>query len=642
MREGWRCEECGEPGDHLVEQCPDSEANGNNPRDPFGVRDQCNQCSSFNHLSAECRHSKKNGSNQEGHEGKFQCGLCGSYDHLTQSCQRIHSKKLGKNRTGIGGKKLSCDICNSFNHQREDHNKVTDCCHHCGRFDHATDRCPEITIRTVKFVPGDTEDFQWRPLPIEEQEGGCSWCSDPHHSSKTCHRKHDQDIGNKPYPCPICGSFSHEEQECFHSEVNGKNPTVQGKKVRCGHCKSYNHTTEVCSDRHGGRNGRNPEGADGIKKRCGYCGSFDHLEKCPHSREFGGNMPGLRCDFCGSFDHLLDEDCLRQNHMVRDFLRSKIGYEKKTTRKPISAAVSSEEEKVLQKEAEGKILARLKRKAEGKGSPIKRSNFSEAASTSKEPVNPKGEEEPTQTIFDIFKDEDLRTDKTKQPEISRKMHEEITEALKGDKLVVKSFKINIKTSDLLGLNGENWLNDNVIEFYMNLIADRSMKEAYRREKLPTVYAMSTYFFRRLMENGPSAVKRWLKNVDIFDYDLILVPIHQEEHWCLATVDFRCPGVFYYDSMGGHNMPALSLILEYLQVEHLNKRNAVLDIKRYVKEIVEDCPQQENGADCGIFACKAAEFLSRDETLKFSQQDMQFYRKLMVYEISKKRLLIDQP
>ena len=471
VREGWRCEECGEPGAHLVEQCPDSEANGNNPRDPFGGRDQCNQCSSFNHLSADCRHSKENGSNQEGQGGKFQCRLCMSYDHLTQHCQRIHSKKLGKNRTGIGGKKLSCDICNSFHHQREDHNQVTDCCHHCGRFDHATDRCPEITTRTVKFVPEDTEDFQRRPL---------------------------------------------------------------------------------------------------------------------------------------------------------------------------SAAVSSEEEKILQKEAEGKMLARLKSKAEGRGSLIKRSNFSEAASTSKEPVNPLGEEEPAQPTFDIFKDEDLRTDKTKQPKISNKMHEEITAALQGDRLVVEDFKIKIQTSDLFGLTGENWLNDNVIEFYMKLIAERSMTEAYRREKLPTVYAMSTYFFQHLMVRGPNAVKRWNKNVNIFDFDLILVPIHQEEHWCLATVDFRSPGVFYYDSMGGHNMPALSLILEYLQVEHLNKRNAVLDIKRYVKEIVEDCPQQENGADCGIFACKAAEFLSRDETLKFSQQDMQFYRKLMVYEIAKKRLLIDQP
>ena len=92
----------------------------------------------------------------------------------------------------------------------------------------------------------------------------------------------------------------------------------------------------------------------------------------------------------------------------------------------------------------------------------------------------------------------------------------------------------------------------------------SMTEAYRREKFPRVYAMSTFFYKNLMLRGPSALERWTKNVDIFEFDLILVPVHLDEHWCLAVVDFRCPGIFYYDSMGGHNMPTLSLILDYLQ------------------------------------------------------------------------------
>ena len=175
-----------------------------------------------------------------------------------------------------------------------------------------------------------------------------------------------------------------------------------------------------------------------------------------------------------------------------------------------------------------------------------------------------------------------------------------------------------------------------------MIEDRSGRKNYREAGMPKVYAMSTYFFLSLMLNGPKGMERWTKNVDVFDYDLILVPIHQEVHWCLAVVDFRSPGVFYYDSMDGHNMPALSLILEYLKVEHLKKRKTELDARQYVREIVEDSPKQENEDDCGIFACKAAEFLSRDVTLQFSQQDMPYYRKLMVYEITKKCLLSERP
>ena len=120
--------------------------------------------------------------------------------------------------------------------------------------------------------------------------------------------------------------------------------------------------------------------------------------------------------------------------------------------------------------------------------------------------------------------------------------------------------------------------------------------------------------------------------------MILVPIHLPKHWCLAVVDFRTPGVFYYDSLGGHNIPALSFILGYLKVEYKRKKKAELDIEKFAKEIVQDCPKQENDGDCGGFVCQVAEFLSRNVTPRFSQQDMPFFRKLMFYEITMKRLL----
>ena len=618
---------CGQT-DHHVRDCPDSEDNGGNPRDPFGRKDQCNQCHSFNHLSDQCRHTKENGANMVGRTGKFQCGWCGSYDHLTHLCQRIHSRKLGKNSKGISGKKRSCEICNSFHHLTEEHDKSPDSCTHCGSFDHGTSHCPELTTRTVKFVAEDTQEFRWRPLPVEVKEGKCSWCSSSHHSKSTCHLKHDKGIGKYQYPCDQCGSYNHQLEVCHHSQANGR------YSVQCQFCKSYNH--QSCADIHSARNGTNPPDKNGDKRRCDYCGSFDHLERCNHSAKFGRNTSGMRCVYCGSHDHLLERDCEGQNNMVRDFLRSKVGYEKKTTRKS-AFLEATDEEKVVQIETERKILERLKCKAEGKGSMVGRSPLKEDSPPT-EPEEPAVEA----PVPNIFEDVDLRTDPSRQPEISTEMHEEIVAALRETKLVVKSFKINITYSDLDGLNGENWINDNIIEFYMKLIADRSVQQEYRSYNFPRVYSMSTYFFQNLMCRGPDALGRWTKKEDIFTYDIILIPIHLEEHWCLAVVDFRCPGVFYYDSMGGHNMPALSAILQYLKQEYARKRNGELDLKEYVKDIVADCPKQENGADCGIFACKTAEFLSRDATLRFTQRDMPYYRKLMVYEISKKRLLMEQP
>ena len=60
-------------------------------------------------------------------------------------------------------------------------------------------------------------------------------------------------------------------------------------------------------------------------------------------------------------------------------------------------------------------------------------------------------------------------------------------------------------------------------------------------------------------------------MDVFSYDLLLVPVHQGLHWCLAVVDFSVPGVYYYDSMGGENRACLEALCEYLRKEHLDKK-----------------------------------------------------------------------
>jgi len=38
--------------------------------------------------------------------------------------------------------------------------------------------------------------------------------------------------------------------------------------------------------------------------------------------------------------------------------------------------------------------------------------------------------------------------------------------------------------------------------------------------------------------GHTSVKRWTRKVDIFGYDLLVIPVHLKVHWCLATVDLR--------------------------------------------------------------------------------------------------------
>lgn len=69
----------------------------------------------------------------------------------------------------------------------------------------------------------------------------------------------------------------------------------------------------------------------------------------------------------------------------------------------------------------------------------------------------------------------------------------------------------------------------VINFYMTLLVERSKEEGY-----PAVHAFSTFFYPKLISGGYKAVRRWTRGVDLFQQDLILVPIHLRVHWALVV------------------------------------------------------------------------------------------------------------
>merc|ERR1712059_162879 len=183
--------------------------------------------------------------------------------------------------------------------------------------------------------------------------------------------------------------------------------------------------------------------------------------------------------------------------------------------------------------------------------------------------------------------------------------------------------------DLFTLTGHNWLNDQVVEAYLNMIAGRSLTEEFRAKHLPRVHCMSTYFFRNLSVKGFTSVARWTKDVNLFSYDLVLVPV-------------------------------LARIMEYLQLEQVRVLQEATDYTEAdMKKSYDDhreplkssglnlskfalhslpCPRQENGSDCGVFLCQVAEYLSRGEPLDFGQKDVAYFRRKMIWEIIRNRIL----
>lgn len=224
----------------------------------------------------------------------------------------------------------------------------------------------------------------------------------------------------------------------------------------------------------------------------------------------------------------------------------------------------------------------------------------------------------------------------KFPPLSPEIMAVIDEAIKpypADEALVELDGVQILRKDIQTLIGLNWLNDEIMNAYMNLLVLRG-KEARRK----SVYAFNTFFYPKLRGSGYSSIKRWTRKVDIFSHDFVLVPVHLGNHWCLAFIDFTKRTISYYDSMGGRSNGCCDILLEYLKQESLDKRKQDFGKEDWRTFDSLDIPRQNNCSDCGVFACTFAEYLTRPAKFNFTQDNMPYLRKKMIYEIIKKIII----
>ncbi|KAM6228173.1 sentrin-specific protease 2-like [Porphyrio hochstetteri] len=218
------------------------------------------------------------------------------------------------------------------------------------------------------------------------------------------------------------------------------------------------------------------------------------------------------------------------------------------------------------------------------------------------------------------------------------MEEEIAAALgdgNPDEILSSAFKLTVTREDMRTLEKLQWLNDTVINFYMTLLVDRS-----NRGKGPSVFAFNTFFYLKLCSGGYSAVKRWSKGVDLFSKDIIFVPVHLRCHWTLGVIDVRKKSIRHYDSLGQNGDKICQVLFKFLQEESHEKRKEELDSSEWTLRSMEphEIPQQKNGSDCGVFTCKYADYICREEPMTFTQRHMPYFRRKMVWEILHQQLL----
>ncbi|CAI5791552.1 sentrin-specific protease 3 [Podarcis lilfordi] len=193
--------------------------------------------------------------------------------------------------------------------------------------------------------------------------------------------------------------------------------------------------------------------------------------------------------------------------------------------------------------------------------------------------------------------------------------------------MVRTFRVTYKRhvvtmDDLQTLYGPNWLNDQVMNMYGDLVMDTVPEK---------VHFFNSFFYDKLRTKGYEGVKRWTKNVDIFNKELLLIPIHLEVHWSLICVEVKQKKITYLDSQRTLNRRCPKHICRYLQAE-ADKKNRP-DFRDGWKGVFQmNIARQNNDSDCGAFVLQYSKFLALGLPFSFTQQDMPKLRRQMYKEL----------
>lgn len=241
----------------------------------------------------------------------------------------------------------------------------------------------------------------------------------------------------------------------------------------------------------------------------------------------------------------------------------------------------------------------------------------------------------------LLKSEEIPEDAFKEQELDMELLEDYEDLLSNifninavrSELLVFDYDIKVTRADIISLRDSNWVSDQIIDYYMKLIEERAKQPNC---SLPKVYAMNTSFHLKVQQKNYSDISY---KTDIFTFDLILVPVRFGNHWTLSVIDFRKRCIEQYNSLSNFNSDFQRDLLQYLREEHLFQKHYDFDMHDdWRLEQRKELPQQISPTDCGVFICAFAEYLTRQETIRFGNTDVEFLRRKMAVEIVEGRLL----
>lgn len=187
--------------------------------------------------------------------------------------------------------------------------------------------------------------------------------------------------------------------------------------------------------------------------------------------------------------------------------------------------------------------------------------------------------------------------------------------------------IDIIINDLNLLKEKRWLNDVIIDAYLQLLSNRN----------PKIYPFSSFFYRCLVRNTNHKLFEKFSEIDLFSYHFLVFPICLDNHWQMVIFKNSDKHLLLFNSLEESRKNEkyhciLGNVINFLKSYYVNKHNQNMPFLCEIKGLVvnEIPPQPPNNTyDCGVYLLKYAEIICTYRSLTnetFQQDSIDTFRK----------------
>ncbi|XP_018454351.1 NEDD8-specific protease 1 [Raphanus sativus] len=174
----------------------------------------------------------------------------------------------------------------------------------------------------------------------------------------------------------------------------------------------------------------------------------------------------------------------------------------------------------------------------------------------------------------------------------------------GDDKILSYNDVVLRRSDLDILNGPNFLNDRIIEFYLSYLST-----LHTSPTISLIPPSIAFWISNCPD--PESLKDFMKPLRLLDSELVILPVNDNLnvelaegglHWSLLVYYKEANSFFHHDSFMGSN--------------RWNARQLYRAVSPFVSDgdaayrECSDSPQQKNGYDCGVYLLANAQVICK--------------------------------